>query len=181
MSESIAARIREQQAASGVGPNEQEYQRKENEAATAPDIIATIGDRTFVVKPLNTADAVLLNRIAVEAIQKKMRPPLQAVLETLKTIPDCPPALRQELLSMAIKDQSSASGKASPTGEQIMEWIGTVEGVRQMFALLLRNEQPLVTTAWLAEHITEENYIAMLEKLGDSTGLSVIDPKSNPA
>lgn len=140
------------------------------ELAHGGAVPVTLGEKTFLLSPPKLKDGDTVRNFII----KKLPSPLAAAAADLANID---PKYHEAVLKAAAAVQS---GGATITSEAATKVLTSAEGCRFLFWLCARPNHPDLTTAALAELITDDNAVEVFREVDDATGMSRVGKAEPP-
>jgi hypothetical protein len=163
--------------ADGVGPNEQQLRRDRAEAAVAPGKFIHIGNRTFHCHPDTVKETYTFREMLRTAIMARKKTPMKSALESIKNL-DLPPDVRQQVIEVALKAETSEAGKMEPSDDELLRFFGSLDGFRMYVKAKCNSASPAdpVDDVWIAEHVNEQTLEPLMNAFGELIKAGKVDP-----
>ena len=158
-------------------------------AAVSPQVFE-FGDRTFVLSPIQGADAKA-HGLALHAEFRRQcmasaKDPLGMVNDRIAAAEKAGKPLHPSVINAMVEAAMSAAtreeGKTEPTDAEIVARANTLAGSQFLVWLRLRKCDPSVTRAWVAEHMPDmDTRNDVFARIMEVDGMASLDPKKATA
>lgn len=152
------------------------------EAAAVGPGVYELGGRTFVLKPLDGPAFMAIRAEWRRQCMASAADPIQVLNDRIaaaeKAGKPFSPTVVEALTRAALAASGRKEGKAEPSDAEIGAQGETLDGSRWLIWYRLRQADPTVTPAWVAEQIPDmEARNAAYHRLAELEGLRALDPK----
>lgn len=151
-------------------------------AAASPPGVVTVGDRTFVVRPLTGPEEIAVVQEFRRQVLAAAKDPLTLANERIAAAEKAgrpfSPTVVDALVRSAMAASSRKEEKAEPSDAEIAARAYDPDGMLWHIWFRLSRTDPAITLAWVKGQLPDaESRNAVLHQLGRVGGLAELDPK----